>query len=217
MASGRRPSRPQEAYDKLLRLLELETPEAIYDYLTRYFPSSISLQQNEYHGALVKISDLNEQIEFILKVSTLDLATYLPDDLLAKIDRATMACSLEGRSPLLDYRLVEFALSLPASLKIKNGEKKYFLKKLLERNLPRELFDRPKVGFSLPIGDWLKGELKTWAEERLHYLQSNLSEMIDMPQVWEKWSEHQAGKKYFPNEIWTAVIFSQWHERWIKA
>ena len=127
-----------------------------------------------------------------------------------------MACSLEGRSPLLDYRLLEFALSLPASLKIKGGEKKYFLKKLLDKHLPRELFDRPKVGFSLPIGEWLKNELKTWGEERIAYLNKNLGNVLDMTQIIEKWLAHQSGEKVYSNEIWTAMIFSQWHERWMR-
>jgi len=126
-----------------------------------------------------------------------------------------MACSLEGRSPLLDYRLLEFALSLPAGLKIKGGEKKYLLKKLLDKHLPRELFDRPKVGFSLPIGEWLRRELKTWGEERLSYLDKHLSYAIEMKQVWDKWNAHQSGERVYSNEIWTAVIFSQWHERWM--
>ena len=200
----------------MLRLLELENADAIYDFLTRYYPANVTRLPTEYHGAFLKSEDLSGEKEFVRRVATLDMATYLPDDLLAKIDRATMACSLEGRSPLLDYRLLEFALSLPASMKIKGGEKKYFLKKLLDKHLPRELFDRPKVGFSLPIGEWLKRELKTWGEGRLDYLSRNLSEVIDMEQIMEKWSAHQSGERVYSNEIWTAMIFSQWHERWMS-
>jgi len=212
---GRRPSRPMEAFEKLLRILELDDEDSIYDYLTRYYPPEVSLLPTEYSGAYINSKKLSFEKDFIRRVAALDIGTYLPDDLLAKIDRATMFCSLEGRSPLLDYRLLEFALSLPSRMKIKNGEKKYFLKKLLEKYIPRDLWDRPKVGFSLPVGSWLRNELKSWGEDRLNYLRKHLSEVIDMKLIDEKWNDHQSGKKVFSNEIWTALVFSQWHERWM--
>ena len=214
---GKRPSRPGEAYEKLMRVLEIEDPDQIYDYLTRYYPKSICKNGEERLQAFVRPEMLTYEREFLRRSAVLDIGTYLPDDLLAKIDRATMAYSLEGRSPLLDFRLVELAVSIPADLKIKGGEKKYLLKKVLERYLPRELFDRPKVGFSMPIGSWLRGELRDWAEERLQYLENNLSELIDIKQVQEKWQEHLSDTRSHANEIWTAVIFSQWHERWVSG
>tara|TARA_A100001388_G_C28597560_1_gene416535 strand:- start:18 stop:746 length:729 start_codon:yes stop_codon:yes gene_type:complete len=140
----------------------------------------------------------------------LDMKTYLPDDVLFKVDRAAMHSSLETRLPMLDIRLMDYAWQIPISKKIKILKGKWVLRKLLKRYLPTHLFQRPKSGFSVPIGEWLKGPLKEWAEELIDSNRLKNEAFFNHDAVHKKWQEHLTGKKDWSNLIWSILIFQIW-------
>ena len=139
-----------------------------------------------------------------------DMAGYLPGDILVKLDRASMAVSLEGRCPLLDHRVVEFAWHLPAAVKVRNGSGKWLLRRLLRRYLPEHLFERPKHGFNVPIGAWLRGPLRDWAEELLSPSRLFRQGLLDPERVQAKWREHLSGKRDRACELWAILMFEAW-------
>ncbi|PXX90715.1 asparagine synthase (glutamine-hydrolyzing) [Marinobacter vulgaris] len=139
-----------------------------------------------------------------------DLNWYLPDDILVKVDRAAMACSLETRVPLLDHRVVEFALGLPTSLNMDNGVGKQVLRSVLYRHVPRELIDRPKQGFAVPIAAWLRGALRDWAEELLEPAKLKEEGFWNVETVRWFWSEHISGREDYSFQLWGVLMFQQW-------
>jgi asparagine synthase (glutamine-hydrolysing) len=139
-----------------------------------------------------------------------DTSGYLPGDLLVKLDRASMAVSLEARCPLLDHRVVEFAWRLPVNVKIRNGTGKWMLRRVLRRYLPEELFDRPKHGFNVPIGIWLRGPLRDWAEELLSPSRLRGQGLLDPVRVQAKWHEHLSGQRDRALELWAILMFESW-------
>ena len=140
-----------------------------------------------------------------------DTVTYLPDDILCKVDRATMSVSLEGRIPLLDRGIVELAASLPTEFKVRNGCAKWPLRQVIDRYLPIADMDRPKSGFGVPIEDWLRGPLKEWAGDHLFGAAS--SEFLHVEPIREAWQDHQSGQRNNAYELWDVVMFSVWAER----
>src|SRR5262249_10272150 len=140
--------------------------------------------------------------------------TFLPDDILTKLDRATMAVGLEGRCPILDHRVIEFALRLPRELKAVGARTKIILKKVLGHHLPLALFDRPKQGFESPIADWLRGPLRDWAEDLLDPVQMRTDGLFNAPPVQQKWIEHKSGHRDWHNPLWTVLMFQQWKRQW---
>ena len=144
-----------------------------------------------------------------------DQRSYLPDDLLAKVDRASMAVSLEARAPILDHRVAEFAWTLPDRLRLRGNQTKWVLRQVLYRKVPRALVDRPKMGFSVPISAWLRGPLRGWGEDLLAPARLEADGLLDPARCRQAWSLLQAGEEHRSQAVWAMLVFLDWHARWI--
>ncbi|MFL6620464.1 MAG: asparagine synthase-related protein, partial [Povalibacter sp.] len=142
----------------------------------------------------------------------LDLATYLPDDILVKVDRATMAVGLEARAPLLDYRVVELAFRIPTSMKLRDDQQKWLLRQLLRRYLPDPLIKRPKVGFGAPIASWLQGPLKSWAHDLLDPARVAREGYLASGPIDQLWTQFLGGQRKWHTHLWNVLMFQAWFE-----
>jgi len=146
------------------------------------------------------------------RMMALDALTYLPDDILAKVDRAAMGVSLETRVPFLDHQLVEFAWRLPLAYKLRDGQTKWPLRQILYRHVPRELIERPKMGFGIPLHQWLRGPLREWAEALLDESRIRSEGYFNASLVRQKWKEHLSGQRNWAAHLWTVLMFQAWRE-----
>jgi asparagine synthase (glutamine-hydrolysing) len=159
-----------------------------------------------YSGALPQAGTLVEQLMLA------DTLCYLPDDLLVKVDRAAMAASLEVRAPFLDHRVVELAWRLDMRFKVRGGQPKWLPRTLLARYLPRHLFERPKLGFGLPVDGWLQGPLREWAETLLSTVALERDGLFDAATVRRRWDEHLTGRRNWQQALWCVLMFQAWAE-----
>jgi asparagine synthase (glutamine-hydrolysing) len=164
------------------------------------------------HSDQTLANDFNDPIT---QMQFCDMKTHLPDDILAKVDRASMAVSLEVRVPILDHRVVEFAWSLPNHMKIRDGQSKWLLRQLLYKYAPADLFDRPKKGFEIPIGQWLRGPLREWAEDLLSEQALKRNGLLNPVPIRKKWQEHLSLTHDRTRSLWTILMFQTWHNRWM--
>ena len=201
-----------EKFHKVAGLLNAENEWAIYMRLVKIWQSSIPVlgvdsdEKIHHHALWDKAASFSERMMLV------DSATYLPDDILVKLDRAAMSTSLETRVPLLDHRVVTFAASLPLKMKIYNGETKWILRSLLDRYLPNSLTNQAKNGFGIPLHDWLRGPLKEWAEEQLSIDRLNKDAIFDPLPIRQKWKEHLSGRFNHQNLLWGVLMFQLWLE-----
>ncbi len=202
---------------KLREALECDSQDALYRRLMSQWSDPAALvSSGREPPALLDDAALERALpDRLLRYQYIDAATYLPDDILVKLDRAAMAASLEGRVPLLDYRVVERAWSLPIQARLGGGKGKAMLRRVLARYVPPALFDRPKMGFGVPIGRWLRGPLRAWAEDLLQPQRMAADGLIDPKLVQTAWSQHLAGRRDNQYKLWTVLMFMAWKRRWM--
>ncbi|HKJ88615.1 MAG TPA: asparagine synthase-related protein, partial [Gammaproteobacteria bacterium] len=203
--------------DRILKLAEvLGAPdgEDFYRRLISHWkdPGQVVLGAREPETLLTERDRWPELPGLRERMMYLDAQTYLPGDVLTKTDRATMAVSLEARVPLLDHRLVELAWRVPTSLKVREGQGKWLLRQVLYRHVPRNLMERPKMGFEVPIEHWLRGPLREWAEELLDARRLREEGIFDPAPVRRMWREHVSGRRRWNYHLWDVLMFQAWLE-----
>jgi len=197
---------------KLASVIDVDGPDELYRRLVSQHrePASLIVGAGETpiwadaEAAAFGRSDFTERMMFH------DLVGYLTDDILTKVDRAAMAVSLETRVPLLDHHLVEFVWRLPLAMKIRDGQGKWLLRQVLYRYVPRQLIDRPKQGFGIPLDTWLRGPLREWAEELLGEHRLRREGYLHPAPIREKWDEHLSGRRNWQYLLWNVLMFQAW-------
>jgi asparagine synthase (glutamine-hydrolysing) len=210
-----RVSEPGEKIRKVAEALSADTPETIYMEMASHWKDPLKVVRNAIElPTLLTHRDAWAQLpDFTSWMMYMDLVTYLPDDILVKVDRASMANSLESRVPFLDdHRVMEFAWKLPLHMKIRKGQGKWLLRQVLHKYVPKEMVERPKKGFSVPIDAWLKGPLRGWAEALLDEKRLEDENYFDPAPILQKWQEHLLGKHNWQYYLWDILMFQAWLE-----
>ncbi len=205
---------PGDKIHKLAGVLPARNREALYYLLTSTWknPGKILRHASEPSSRLNDPRLWPRLSEYAPWMMVMDLLTYLPDDILTKVDRASMGVSLEARVPLLDHRVVEFAWGLPMSMKIRDGQGKWLLRQVLYRYLPKELVERPKMGFAIPIDTWLRGSLRDWAESLLDEKRLGEEGFFEFEPIRKMWVEHLWEKRNWQHHLWAILMFEAWLE-----
>lgn len=211
-----RPGPVGEKMYKLAEALRVDTREALYRHYGSHSksPASLVLGSTEPKVALTDPAQWADLSDYFRLMMFLDIITYLPDDILTKVDRASMAVSLEARVPIIDHRVVEFAARVPLSMKIRNGQGKWLLRQVLYRYVPKELIERPKMGFGVPIDAWLRGPLREWAEALLNEERMKREGFLNPDPIRRIWVEHLASQRNWSDLLWDVLMFQAWRERW---
>ena len=209
-----RHANPGDKLHKAAEILAVRSPEEIYLGLVSHWKSPEQLVRGgrEPPTLLTDPAQRADLPDFEHRMMYLDTVTYLPDDILTKVDRATMAVSLETRVPLLDHRVVEFAWTLPLAMKIRHGQGKWLLRQVLYRHVPQAMMERPKMGFGVPIDHWLRGPLKAWAAALIEPGRLAREGFFDPAPIQRKWLEHQAGGRNWSYYLWDVLMFQAWME-----
>ena len=212
--AARRPIRIAERASKFAGFLREPDADALYRRQHSQWPNPQHLVPGSTEPRGIPFDpDLRHQIpDFLRRMQYLDTATYLPDDILTKVDRASMAVSLEARVPLLDHHVVELAWSLPQDMKIRDGADKWLLRRILYRHVPRAILDRPKKGFGLPYGPWLRGPLRDWAESLLARDRLQSAGFVDPGVVRGAWERFQSGGNVDSEQLWGVLMFEAWRD-----
>ncbi|HZV00223.1 MAG TPA: asparagine synthase (glutamine-hydrolyzing) [Planctomycetota bacterium] len=192
---------------KMAELMRAPDAEGLFETLMTSWHGATPVLHATRTGPRLPPLDRLDRIE---RMMVHDLLHYLPDDILTKVDRASMACGLEARVPLLDHRVVQLAWRLPLDLKLRGGDAKWILKRVLERYVPRRLFERPKAGFAVPVGDWLRGPLRVWAEGLLDRRALEHEGLLDADLVAARWADHVSGRCNWQNDLWNVLMFQAW-------
>ncbi|MEQ9560247.1 MAG: asparagine synthase (glutamine-hydrolyzing) [Rhodospirillales bacterium] len=210
------PSHPGEKVWKMADVLSQPDGMALYRRLVTAWedPGSLVPGSREPRTVIWDASVADDAPAFMERMQLLDTLTYLPEDILTKVDRASMAVSLEARVPLLDHRLVEFAWSLPRAMRVRGKQGKWLLRQVLNRYVPTALTDRAKMGFGIPVGQWLRGPLRDWAEDLLQEDRLAEGDLLRPEAIREAWSMHLSGRRNLTTELWTVLMFQSWRRRW---
>lgn len=204
---------------RLARLTGLKTPEDVYAYLVGAWPNP----EEVVTGGKVPSIPLNEPawqpqgLSFAERMMYGDTLSYRPNDLMVKSDRASMAVALELRAPLMDHKLCEYAWRLPHDMKVRGMNGKWLLRQVLKRHVPEELFERPKMGFGIPVSEWLRGPLKNWGAGLLDKKKLEDQGFLNAGIVGDAWEKHQKGVTVDANSmhLWSVLMFQAWYERWM--
>lgn len=176
-------------------------------------PADWVIEGQEPPTRLTELRPALDGLNSVERMMALDTISYLPDDILVKVDRAAMGVSLESRVPFLDHRVVEFAWSLPQSYKLRDGQTKWALRQVLGRHVPRELIDRPKMGFGVPLHDWLRGPLRNWAEDLLDEARLRREGYFHPAPIRQMWKEHLSGRRNWMAQLWNVLMYQAWLEQ----
>ncbi len=188
--------------------------DGLYEALVSHWtdPAALVIGGHEPATLLTGLAPALHGLDQIQRMMAMDMLTYLPDDILVKVDRAAMAVSLESRVPFLDHRVVEFAWRLPQSMKLRGGQSKWALRQVLYRHVPEALIERPKMGFGIPLQDWLRGPLRDWAESLLDESRLKREGYFHAAPLRQKWSEHLSGRHNWAFHLWDVLMFQAWLE-----
>ena len=211
-----RPPLAGDKAHKLAGLLSMADEDGLYRRLVSQWeePDMLVRSGREPRGVLWDATLQHDFTDFTDRMQFVDTVTYLPDDILAKVDRASMAVGLEARVPLLDHRVVEFAWRLPAAMKVRGGQGKWLLRQVLRRYVPERLTDRPKMGFGVPIDRWLRGPLRDWAESLLAEERLREGGYFEPAPIRRAWAEHLSGHRNRQHQLWCVLMFESWRETW---
>ena len=208
-------------YDKLKNLMRDPSTASLLKNLSQVFSDKdihklfnkeISTLTTLHTSAELK-SAFYDDLSFMMAV---DYQTYMVDDILQKVDRATMSCSLEGREPFLDQHIIEWAAQLPADYKYREGQKKYILKQIVHKYVPKEIMERPKMGFGIPVESWLANELKELVQEYLGDASLKQHQLFNNEEVKKICDDFFNGRKEKYLKIWYLLMFQMWYEKWMK-
>jgi len=211
LPQGARPRKAGSRLHKLAKMLTADQAQA-YRLLVSHWdePKTLVPCAQEAMGAAWTAGLSGRCTDDVQLTQAIDLLTYLPDDILTKVDRASMAASLEVRVPILDHRVVEWAMRLPLPLRLSNGAGKWLLRQLAHRHVPAELLDRPKMGFGVPIGSWLRGPLREWAEDLLSEKSIAQGGLLNPVPIREMWNAHLTGEADWHGQLWNVLQLQAW-------
>lgn len=200
---------------KIAEVLSMSDPYALYERLVSNWdrPNEILAQKVQPRDSALKLTETGAMSDIAERMMFWDTVAYLPDDILVKLDRASMGVSLESRVPFLDHRVVEFAWRIPLEMKLRGGSGKRILRRVLKRHVPERLFEREKMGFGMPVGEWLRGALRDWAESLLDPDKLRLDGYFRPELICARWAEHLSGRRDWGNQIWVILMFQAWLEQ----
>ncbi|MEK9685387.1 MAG: asparagine synthase (glutamine-hydrolyzing) [Rhodospirillaceae bacterium] len=198
-------------FHKLSRVISSGNFNDLYAGFVNNWDRPEHIMRSEFQDSF-PLPSIPGELTLVEKLMLFDALRYLPDDILTKVDRASMAVSLETRAPFLNHKVVELAWRLPQRMKMNHGQGKWILRQVLKKYLPTEIIDRPKMGFGVPIGSWLKGPLREWAETHLSENKIKIDGFFRAEKVSEVWAQHISGEKNWDHQLWGLLMFQMWYE-----